>query len=149
MCIRDSDKRMHGRGAQDNPNYQLDVVNSWKASEWEHITFVANGQAKTITFYNDGAYKSSGSMSAPGDRSEGMMIGNDSELNDWGMDGKLDEVRFSPVMRSEEWVRFSYENQKAGADMFEFDNFQGPPYFGDVSDTVSYTHLTLPTTPYV
>ena len=44
-------------------------------------------------------------MSAPGDLSEGMMIGNDAELNDWGMDGKLDELRFSPE-RSDEWVRF-------------------------------------------
>ena len=130
--MRDNnDKRMHGRGAQDNPNFNLDAVQSWKASEWEHITFVVNGQDKRITFYNDGAYKSSGGMSAPGSLSEGMMIGNDSELNDWGMDGKLDEIRFSPVMRSAEWIRFSYENQKAGADLFEFDNFQGPPYFGD------------------
>ena len=135
IVMRDNnDKRLHGRGAQDNPNFNLDAVQSWKASEWEHITFVVNGQDKRITFYNDGAYKSSGGMSAPGSLSEGMMIGNDSELNDWGMDGKLDEIRFSPVMRSAEWIRFSYENQKAGADLFEFDNFQGPPYFGDVSD---------------
>ena len=73
-------------------------------------------------------------MSAPGDLSEGMMIGNDAELNDWGMDGKMDEIRFSPEMRSAEWVSFSYENQKPDADIFTFGNLQGPPYFGDVAD---------------
>ena len=66
--------------------------------------------------------------------SEGMMIGNDAELNDHGMDGKMDEIRFSPEMRSAEWVRFSYENQKADSDVFDFGPLQGPPYFGDVAD---------------
>ena len=73
-------------------------------------------------------------MSAPGDLSEGMMIGNDAELNADGMDGKLDEIRFSPVVRSAEWVRYSYENQKADSDVFDFGPLQGPPYFGDVAD---------------
>ena len=39
-----------------------------------------------------------------------------------------------PEMRSDEWVRFSYENQKPDADIFTFGNLQGPPYFGDVAD---------------
>ena len=47
------------------------------------------------------AFKSNAAnMSTPGDLSEGMMIGNDAELNDWGMDGKMDEIRFSPVVKA-------------------------------------------------
>ena len=58
-----------------------------------------------------------------------MMIGNDAELNDWGMDGKMDEIRFSPELRSAEWVRFSYENQKADADVFDFGVASGSSLF--------------------
>ena len=41
---------------------------------------------------------------------------------------------FLPELRSAEWVTFSYENQKADADVFDFGVLQGPPYFGDVAD---------------
>ena len=46
-----------------------------------------------------------------------------------GMDGKMDEIRFSPVVRSAEWVRFSYENQKADSDVFDFWSITGSSLF--------------------
>ena len=71
-------------------------------------------------------------MSAPGDLSEGMMISNDAELNDW-YGWKNGRNPFSPELRSAEWSA-SHENQKADADVFDFGVLQGPPYFGDVAD---------------
>ena len=135
LVVRDNaDHRLHGRGAQDNPNFDIHAWDGLTQSAWEHVTFVVNGKDQTITTFNGGVQLATKAMSAPGDLSEGMMIGNDAELNDWGMDGKMDEIRFSPELRSAEWVRFSYENQKADADVFDFGVLQGPPYFGDVAD---------------
>jgi hypothetical protein len=134
MTRDNSQSNIHGRGAQDNPNFNTSAVTDWKTSQWEHLTFVVDGGKQRIYVYNKGVAKSNAAMSAPGNLSEGMMIGNDAELNSDGMDGKLDEIRFSPQVRPAEWVRFSYENQKADSDVFDFAPLQGPPYFGEVAD---------------
>jgi hypothetical protein len=134
MTRDNSQSNIHGRGALDNPNFNTSAVTDWKTSQWEHLTFVVDGGKQRIYVYNKGVAKSNAAMSAPGNLSEGMMIGNDAELNADGMDGKLDEIRFSPQVRPAEWVRFSYENQKADSDVFNFGPLQGPPYFGEVAD---------------
>ena len=147
MTVDNSGRRLHGR-VQDNPNFNVNAVTSWKASEWEHLTLVVNGATQRLTIYNKGAYKNATNMSTPGDLSEGMMIGNDAELNSDGMDGKMDEIRFSPQMRSAEWVRYSYENQKADADIFDFGPLQGPPtsvmwLIWKEGNLMSFTHRCL------
>ena len=93
LVVRDNkDHRLHGRGAQDNPNFDIHAWDGLTQSAWEHVTFVVNGKDQTITTFNGGVQLETRAMSAPGDLSEGMMIGNDAELNDHGMDGKMDEI---------------------------------------------------------
>ena len=94
---------------------------------------MVDGQAQRITIYNDGAYKSAGSMSMS-NLSEGMMIGNDSELNDWSMDGKLDEIRCSRYALNQVDSILLREPKSRSRPCSNSANLQGPPYFGDVSD---------------
>ena len=42
---------MHGRGAQDNPNFDIWAFDGLTQSAWEHVTFVVNGKDQTITTF--------------------------------------------------------------------------------------------------
>ena len=135
LMVRDNNqKRVHGRGAQDNPNFQSDLVNDWKAGEWEFITAVFDGAAGKIHGYNDGVLKFSSNMSAARRHIQRFRrSAHQVDFNDQTWDGKIDELRIAPVNRSAEWIKYAYENQKFDADLFGFGDVAGPPFFGDVA----------------
>ena len=133
------DKKVGGRGAPNNPNVNQNIVDSWKASEWEFITVVYNGLEGKMYGYNDGVQKFVVNCSPPGNMGRGLGIGITTDGGDHTWDGKMDELRIATVQRSADWIAFAYENQKFDTDLFDFGTVAGPPFFGDFTTCLLYT----------
>ncbi|SVB26295.1 uncharacterized protein METZ01_LOCUS179149, partial [marine metagenome] len=64
--------------------------------------------------------------------------------------GVIDEMTFTGSVRNDEWVKATYENQKADSTYLSFSNFQGPPAFigstdvyGKVGESMSPFNISV------
>ena len=74
---------MHGRGAQDNPNFDIHAVGQSYPVGMGTCYFCCQRWNTQLSMFIMVVFsQTNAAMSAPGDLSEGMMIGNDAELND-------------------------------------------------------------------
>ena len=107
-----SDTRLWFRGSGSSYRYKSGSVTSWSASNWHHVNagFHANG---SLSLQVDGVNKS---MSSPVESiissTQDLLLGGaHHESEKWN--GAFDEVRISNVVRSADWAKAEYDNQKS------------------------------------
>jgi hypothetical protein len=96
----------------------VNSISSIKDGSWHHVVAVADRDGNGI-IYIDGEYENSEDFSSHDGKSIDTTINfylSDSSSNS-RMDGILDEIRISTVVRSADWINTSYNNQ------YDTDNF--------------------------
>jgi hypothetical protein len=106
----------------DYGNY--DIIWRWYTNDWRSITFTSapypdgwhfftgtyDFDGKTEAFFDavsKGSDSHTGSMTT---KSEHNAIGSDTNEIDAPWDGKVDEIRYSNIVRSAEWIRTTYNS---------------------------------------
>ena len=121
-----SDTRLYFRGSGSSYEYKSGSVTSWSASNWHHVNagFHANG---SLSLQVDGVNKS---MSSPVESiissTQDLLLGGaHHESEKWN--GAFDEVRISNVVRSADWAKAEYDNQKtSGTKLVSYGSITGP-----------------------
>ena len=121
-----SDTRLWFRGSGSSYRYKSGSVTSWSASNWHHVNagFHANG---SLSLQVDGVNKS---MSSPVESiissTQDLLLGGaHHESEKWN--GAFDEVRISNVVRSADWAKAEYDNQKSsGTKLVSYGSITGP-----------------------
>ncbi len=84
------------------------VSTNWLAGEWHYVTLTV--AADNVRAYSNGSYASSTEINP--------VVDNDLPLYVMAVNGftehagSLDEIRLAPVIRSEDWIKLSYMNQR-------------------------------------
>ena len=81
---------------------------AYNDGRWHHL--VGQKEGDTIRFYVDGALKQSGTRAGGVANNEQLWFCNHGNYGT-GVDGAIDEARVSPVVRTPDWIRASYDNQ--------------------------------------
>ncbi|MEC9123591.1 MAG: LamG-like jellyroll fold domain-containing protein, partial [Verrucomicrobiota bacterium] len=139
-----NNKRLNVRGSGGSNRYR-DVVNSWSAGNWHHVSVVIEGTV--VKFYADGVYKNNRTnLNLVKPSTNALKIGRSLVNNDkWG--GSIDEVRISTVARSLDWLKAAYDNQKASQSLVNYGTVIGPrvitsPLLQDATVGTSFTYNT-------
>jgi len=99
---------------------------------WHQVAFAFDGPNKMEYVYVDGSLAASGAttgaLRAIGSHNNGYLVGarGENALYDLAFDGSIDEVRFSDVARSAEWISAAYGNQLSPGDHIGFGVEQTP-----------------------
>ncbi len=93
---------------------------------WYYITAVINLAADQITTYTDGTQFSSSSVSFETDNYDktpcaSASMGSNDEGTSTYFDGYLDELRVEKTVRSANWIKLSYENQRKNQSLLKVD----------------------------
>ncbi|MDC0157740.1 DUF2341 domain-containing protein, partial [Verrucomicrobia bacterium] len=136
--------RLNVRGSGSSNKYR-DVVSSWSAGNWHHISVVIEGTV--VKFYADGVYKNNRTnLNLVKPSTNALKIGRSLVNNDkWG--GSLDEIRISTEARSLDWIKAAYDNQKATQSLVNYGTVIGPrvitsPLLQDATVGTSFTYNT-------
>jgi hypothetical protein len=121
-----SNTRLYFRGSGSSYRYKSGSVTSWSASNWHHINvgFHTDG---SLSLQVDGVNKS---MSSPVESiissTQDLLLGGaHHESEKWN--GAFDEVRISNVVRSTDWAKAEYDNQKSsGTKLVSYGSITGP-----------------------
>lgn len=95
---------------------QLQNQNAISTGSWVHITVVFDQDSTTVTkmYFNgtDVGATLTGTLGLVGDLTNTRLLtfGAESDGNTW-LDGRLDEIRISNAVRSEDWIVTEYNNQ--------------------------------------
>jgi hypothetical protein len=108
-----------------------DYKNHYAATAWHHILSTWDGVNAVghVKFYIDGALFNDytrdlkyGTGGAPWNSVAPVSIGGIStSYPQYNLDGILDEVRISNIVRTATWISTEYNNQNAPADFYDFD----------------------------
>jgi hypothetical protein len=88
---------------------------------WKYVVGVVNGANQYL--YVDGVLANTiitGGQSTGRIVSNSVTIGKLSESATRFFNGKIDEVRMSNVVRSADWIKLCYENQRPGSGFITF-----------------------------
>jgi hypothetical protein len=103
-------------------------------TNWHHLVAVYDESAATVTCYMDGVLASGvttgGWIFAANDN---LYLGGRGDGTKF-FDGSIDEVRFSNIARSAEWILTEYNNQNSPSDFYEFgaEEVYDADLYGDV-----------------
>jgi hypothetical protein len=93
----------------------LSTVNTYAAlNTWTHWTGTFDPVSKTRRIYCNGVLENSGTSSGQFTGSGVVRVGNSAWSGD-DFNGTLDEVNVSTVVRSADWIKLSYQNQRRDA----------------------------------
>ncbi len=96
--------------------------------EWLYIAGALDGATGTLTLYLNGVAHNSTTGVGPITAADGnLVLGSVSYGTEFYLDGILDEVRISDTGRSADWIKASYNNQKANGAYGEFGDQQIVP----------------------
>ena len=125
-----------------NDNITIDQATTVEGDNWFHlVASVGNSEAKVfVNGVQDGNTTSFNS----GLPITGIRIGRGWDHGSPG--STIDEMTFSASTRNAEWVKATYENQKADPTYLSFSNFQGPPAF--IGSTDVYGKVGEAMTPF-
>jgi hypothetical protein len=103
---------------------ETNAVSSWVSHNWYHIFTLWNGIEGKGYLYVNGQLINSGLTGIILDNDLDMMIGKAVDATPapsqyWN--GLIDEVRVSGVLRSPDWIRLCYENQRADQTLVKFE----------------------------
>ena len=113
----------YGSGTQ---NRYKNSVTDWNGSNWHYVSvgFEQNG---SLTLQVDG---NNTSIENPVDRivssTRDLLLGTASHTNDSTWHGAFDEVRISNVVRSADWSKAEYDNQKSSQTLVTYGSVTGP-----------------------
>ena len=85
---------------------------------WSYLSFVFDGA--TVTCYQNGVKKGSGTINTVQDNNNPMVIGGPGTISEGTFGGQYDEVRISDAALSADWIRADYE-QMAKSNYYSFD----------------------------
>ncbi|MBV42384.1 MAG: hypothetical protein CL834_05075, partial [Crocinitomicaceae bacterium] len=114
----------YGSGSQQR---NKNSVSDWSASNWHHVNagFHADG---TLSLQVDGTNKtfsSTQTVESVVSSTYDLLLGNAAHTSDeWN--GAFDEVRISNVVRSTDWAKAEYDNQKSSQTFVTYGNITGP-----------------------
>ena len=102
-----------------------DVVTSWAASNWHYLSTGYHTDG-SLSLHVDGISKT---MSNPVEAilasTRDLRLGDASDTaNEWN--GAFDEVRITNVVRSADWAKAEYDNQKSSQTFVTYGNITGP-----------------------
>ena len=91
---------------------------------WKHITGVVDKSAGSVKLYVDGVLNQSGSFTANAPANE---AGESPFVTFSSMQSSFDELRAETAPRSADWVKATYDNQKASSTFWTFGTVTGAP----------------------
>jgi hypothetical protein len=123
----DNAGRLRGEMAVGGVQDSLSSKTALAASTYYHATFTYN-YGDSMKLYVNGALDSGKAKTGYIDtNSQVFSIGQSGYSKDY-ISGIVDEVRLSNVERSANWIKLSYENQKAGQTLITFDAIDNENY---------------------
>jgi hypothetical protein len=119
-----SDTKVYLKGSGSSVRSK-DVVSSWASSNWHYVSagYHADG---SLSLHVDGVSKT---MSNPVENvfasTRDLRLGDASDTStEWN--GAFDEVRISNVVRSADWAKAEYDNQKSSQTLVTYGSVTGP-----------------------
>ncbi len=107
---QNNDTALSAQGSGSTALWPYPNCGSWSAGNWLHLVVVYNGA--TATVFGNGVVLRNGPIEAIVDPSRDFTIGKEwSSGNFWN--GRMDEMRIDRVIRSADWIKLCYMNQKA------------------------------------
>jgi len=117
------------RNAADTTHSYMDSTSDMNDGNWHYIVAVVNGATRTL--YVDGSpdKNDSNGMQSVTDNSNPAALGGFS-TSSYQYNGSLDEVKFSRVARSTNWISSSYANQNSPSTFFSLGAEETPTASG-------------------
>jgi hypothetical protein len=94
------------------------------SNEWHHLCGTYDGSKLRI--YYDGVFKSEKAL-AGGIDDDGLPLRIGSDDSGKYFFGTLDETRIESAVRSDDWIKACYDNQRVDSDFVSFGNVLAPP----------------------
>ena len=91
---------------------------------WKHLTAVVDKTAGTIKTYVDGVQDQTGSFTAGAPAKD---VGESPFIFNSSLQASFDELRADTAARSADWVKATYDNQKASSTFWTFGSVTGAP----------------------
>ena len=145
-----SDTKVYFRGSGSSSRSK-DVVSSWAASNWHYVStgYHADG---SLSLQVDGVnWNVQNPVESVVSSTYDLLLGNDAQYGTkWN--GAFDEVRISNVVRSADWAKAEYDNQKSSQTLVTYGSVTGPrivtsPLTASVTVGTSFTYnITASTT---
>ena len=119
-----SNTKVYFRGSGSSSRNK-DVVSSWAASNWHYVStgYHADG---SLSLQVDGVNKNvQNPVESVVSSTYDLLLGNDAQYGTkWN--GAFDEVRISNVVRSADWAKAEYDNQKSSQTLVTYGSVNGP-----------------------
>ena len=96
--------------------------------QWTYWTTVYSVSGKIARMYKNGSLHSSRPFTENESirYAHGLFIGANHNGNSNRMNGRIDELRIGEVVRSEDWIKACYDNQKAGSTFVQYSDIVVP-----------------------